>query len=103
MTCATRILHKIARRSGIAAPNPTQTFEGQGGQKGGSQERSKQGTGYTRDRSSKLQEDESLSSSPARQSKSGSRKAESPPKNVSTREEREESEDSHDDVDRSLM
>ena len=35
--------------------------------------------------------------------KSGSRKAESPRKNVSTREESEESEDSRDDVDRSLM
>jgi hypothetical protein len=81
----------------------SQSFEGQGGQKGGSQQRSNQGTGYTKDRSSQLQEDDSLSSSPGRQSKSGSRNAESPRKNVSPREEHEESERSRDDVDRSLM
>jgi hypothetical protein len=78
-----------------------QSFEGQGGQKGGSQERSNQGTGYTKDRSRQLQEDSSLSGSQGRQGKSGSRQGASPRKNV--REESEESDRSRDDVDRSLM
>ncbi|HSL70217.1 MAG TPA: hypothetical protein VK864_08230 [Longimicrobiales bacterium] len=47
-------------------------FEGQGGQKEGARGR-EQGTGYTRDRSGQLQDDDSLSGSQGRHGKSGSR------------------------------
>ena len=75
----------------------SRSFEGQGGQKGGSQksgiDRSNQ------DRTSPLQEDKSLSSRPG---KSDSRQSESARKNVST-SENSESDRSSDDVDRTLM
>jgi hypothetical protein len=76
------------------------SFEGQGGQKGGSRG-SEQGAGYTEDRSEPSREDDSRSGSQGRQGKTGSRQGRQPGKTERASEQSEKS--SRDDVDRTLM
>ena len=63
---------RVSGGRGEASSGNSEDFSGQGAQKGGSP-RNAEGTGYTDDRSSQLQEDGSLSGSQGRHGRSGSR------------------------------
>jgi hypothetical protein len=82
----------------------SRAFQGQGGQKGGTRG-SEQGTGYSSDRSTQLQEDDSLSGSQGRHGTSGSREGSSSRQSSSNRDDRVAGEPEQDprDIDRSNM
>lgn len=66
------------RSSRNVNPEDRSEFSGRGGQKGGSPNREREGTGYTNDRSGQLQEDGSLSGSQGRHGTTGNRQGSNP-------------------------